>query len=133
MSAKIGNNPSFLWRGLIATQDILRTGARRRVGDGLDINILHEPWLPSSDTPYICSNNPGLVNQRVADLFKIDALEWDSDIIKDMFSEREASLILNIPLVHSRKDSWFWAEETSGELLLEVYTVSNNESKTLWT
>ena len=34
LDAKLGNNPSYLWRSLMATQDVIGRGAKQRLGDG---------------------------------------------------------------------------------------------------
>lgn len=115
LSAKLGYYPSYLWHSLMATQEVLKIGARRRVGNGLDINIMGEPWLPCKDDPYVHSNHPGLKNRKVVDLFQMDILQWDTDIIHDMFTSRDSSLILSVPLLASKQlDQWFWAEEPKG-------------------
>ncbi|KAL0415244.1 UNVERIFIED_CONTAM: Methyltransferase-like protein 22 [Sesamum latifolium] len=48
LEAKLGNNPSFTWRSIIATKDIIKRGARWRVGTGQNINIWTDPWIPRS-------------------------------------------------------------------------------------
>ena len=44
LNAKLGNNPSFLWRILLAAQSLLRHGTRWRVGLGHQIKIWTKPW-----------------------------------------------------------------------------------------
>lgn len=34
LDAKIGRNPSYVWRSLLETQDAIKQGCRRRIGDG---------------------------------------------------------------------------------------------------
>lgn len=42
LEAKEGSNPSFIWRGMLEVQHILRDGCRRSIGNGLDTNIGHD-------------------------------------------------------------------------------------------
>lgn len=43
LAAKVGSNPSFIWRSLIAAQDMLKQGTICRVGTGTSINIKSGP------------------------------------------------------------------------------------------
>ncbi|XP_060962336.1 uncharacterized protein LOC133032418 [Cannabis sativa] len=58
LNAELGSNPSFVWRSIYETQEIVRKGARCRVGDGSRINIVLDLWLPNEDNPRVTSNNP---------------------------------------------------------------------------
>lgn len=51
-----------------------------------------------ADNPYITSNTQGMEDKNVASLFCMDKKEWDIDVVKDMFNERNQECILNIPL-----------------------------------
>lgn len=48
LTAHLGHNPSYTWRSLHSTQNLLKLGYRWRVGDGSNINIWEEPWLHST-------------------------------------------------------------------------------------
>ncbi|XP_062102830.1 uncharacterized mitochondrial protein AtMg00310-like [Humulus lupulus] len=115
LSAKLGSNPSFIWRSIIEAKEIIQAGARRRVGHGTCIDITQDPWLPCAANPRVSTIHPSLTNQRVASLMTTGRIAWDEDLIKDMFNSRDAQLILSIPLSASRQeDTWFWAFESSG-------------------
>ncbi|XP_019194791.1 PREDICTED: uncharacterized protein LOC109188616 [Ipomoea nil] len=51
--ASEGNNPSYIWRGMYEVKSILMTGCRKAVGDGKDIVIGSDPWLPVDQNPYV--------------------------------------------------------------------------------
>lgn len=40
--AKLGSNPSYVWRKVLASQDLWKAGLGCRMGSGTNINILHE-------------------------------------------------------------------------------------------
>lgn len=45
----------------------------------------------------------------------MDINEWDIEVVRDLFNEREAELILSIPLSDSIDiDGWMWCLEKSG-------------------
>lgn len=46
LNAKIGNNPSYIWRSVLESHVLLKQGIGYRVGKGSTINILEDPWLP---------------------------------------------------------------------------------------
>lgn len=40
LDAKLGRNPSYVWRSILESQTMLKRGARWRVGDGRSISVL---------------------------------------------------------------------------------------------
>uniref|UniRef100_A0A803QIF3 Reverse transcriptase zinc-binding domain-containing protein n=1 Tax=Cannabis sativa TaxID=3483 RepID=A0A803QIF3_CANSA len=114
-SAELGNNPSFVWRSLLEAQDLVRKGTRWCVGSGEDINVLHEPWLPCEEQPFIESTHPGLLGSKVCNLMEVGGGSWDKEILDDLFEERDKKLILDIPLHSTQgRDKLHWIHETSG-------------------
>ena len=45
MDAKLGHNPSFVWRSLLAARDVIRVGSMWKIGDGQSIKITCNKWL----------------------------------------------------------------------------------------
>ncbi|CAL5192688.1 unnamed protein product [Lathyrus oleraceus] len=43
----LGNNPSYVWRSLWKTNEVLILGRHWRIEDGSKINVMFEPWLRS--------------------------------------------------------------------------------------
>lgn len=97
MSAKLGSNPSYMCHSVLEAQILWKHGITYYIGNGQRVNILEEPWLLSYD-PYVYSTNETLVNQIVSSLMVTGFQQWDRDLIVHVFEEREASLILSIPL-----------------------------------
>ncbi|KAL0449572.1 UNVERIFIED_CONTAM: hypothetical protein Slati_1513600 [Sesamum latifolium] len=48
--AQMGSNPSFTWRSIQAARPLLMGGIRWSVGDGSQINVASNPWLPRPPT-----------------------------------------------------------------------------------
>lgn len=69
MEAKIGSNPSFIWRSIYETQEIVKRNIRWRVGDGKSINIWQDPWIPNQDYPYIQTTMPENLEKPLSTLF----------------------------------------------------------------
>ncbi|XP_062080209.1 uncharacterized protein LOC133784961 [Humulus lupulus] len=119
LSAKIGGSPSYIWRSIMASQELIRQGAAVRIGDGKSINILEVPWLPNSD-PYIHTTSTVLVNKKAVQLMKVDQCEWDEDLLQDLLIDRDISIIRNIPIHANEADTWYWKMDRLGH-----YTVKS--------
>ncbi|XP_060964189.1 uncharacterized protein LOC133033466 [Cannabis sativa] len=142
LSADLGCNPSFVWRSIMEAQEMVRSGVRCRIGDGSTVNILLDPWLPDQGDPRVSSSHPALVNQTVNVLMTTEDVAWDVDLVRDLFNDRDANLILSIPLSLSRRaDEWFWCWEKTGhfsvkstykQLQLSKDGVSQQSNSAIW-
>ncbi|KAL8106740.1 hypothetical protein AgCh_023486 [Apium graveolens] len=116
LQAKLGSNPSYVWRSLMEAMTVIKAGARRRIGNGTDTAVWHVPWLPSDANGYVTTLMPEyLQNSTVNGLMNEDDTTWDMDVIKDILNNRDAGLVERIPIsLYDRRDSWFWClEDTS--------------------
>lgn len=114
LTAKIGSNPSFVWRSVLETQSLLKAGITRRVGHGVDTSIVKDLWLPSVENLFIQTNHAALVDKIVVSLMSTDNAGWDVDLIRDIFTNRDANLIFSIPVQRDQEDSWYWRHEKMG-------------------
>uniref|UniRef100_A0A803Q2A7 Reverse transcriptase domain-containing protein n=1 Tax=Cannabis sativa TaxID=3483 RepID=A0A803Q2A7_CANSA len=103
--AELGSNSSFVWRSIFETRKLVQVGAHRRVGNGSQISISLNPWLPCDENPRISTNHLAFLRQNVAALMVTDNLAWDVDLVRDLFNDRDAQLILSIPLSSSRTEN----------------------------
>lgn len=117
LNAKLGANPSFMWRSIMASQDDVRQGSRKRIGDGLSIRIWEVSWLPDPSNGFITSDLPDeLKGEMVQSLMKTDQREWDADVISDIFNDRDGELMQQIILPDTpRVDTWFWLKDDKGK------------------
>ena len=53
--AMLGNNPSFMWRSLMAAQDIVKHDLRWRIGNGEKVKVWGDKWLPTPSTYQVTS------------------------------------------------------------------------------
>ncbi|XP_062102834.1 uncharacterized protein LOC133812999 [Humulus lupulus] len=85
LSAELGSNPSYIWRSIWEVKDL------------------------------VTSVHPALIGAKVSSLLLVDSREWDVDLLKDLFNDRDLRCILSIPLSNNRPmDSWFWSLEPFG-------------------
>lgn len=53
LEAPLGTNPSYVWRSIRESQDLIRNGLSWRVGNGKDISIWIDNWLPDCELPTV--------------------------------------------------------------------------------
>lgn len=118
--AKLGDNPSYIWRSLWESKSIVVAGARWNLGRGDQVKVSGHPWLINEDNPFITSELQGLEQATVASLMSMDGQGWDADIIADLFNARDQRCILNIQLGGEIvSDRLFWHEDSTGDYTSE--------------
>ncbi|KAL8125864.1 hypothetical protein AgCh_013243 [Apium graveolens] len=110
LEAKLGQNPSYMWRSILAAQEVVKQGCRMNIGTGEDTFVWKIPWLPCAENGYVTTNMPlELENIKVSSLMEDQARRWDDEILNDLFNARDVKLIKNIPLSsRERRDRWMW-------------------------
>ncbi|XP_019186462.1 PREDICTED: uncharacterized protein LOC109181162 [Ipomoea nil] len=114
MSAQIGKNPSYIWRSIMAGQQVLRLGIARRIGNGLDTKIWGWNWLAGTNNEPLhtpCAEH--LREARVRGLFDAHG-RWDVDIVRDIFLDVDVRRILSTPINTHVSDNWRWLGDIQG-------------------
>ncbi|KAL0004508.1 hypothetical protein SO802_012069 [Lithocarpus litseifolius] len=112
----IGHNPSYTWRSLISAQNLVIEGMQWRVGNGANIKIWQDKWLPGVSSHKVLSPRLFLsADMNVADLIDSGIARWKTEVIDNLFLPYEAELIKSIPLsVTLPADRMVWAETSNG-------------------
>jgi len=128
VDAKLGNNPSYVWRSIHASQVIVRGGFRWRLEDGTQIRAWYDPWINDEGRGYATSNVPmGREGMTVSELIEDDGNEWKVDVIQEVFNERDAENILAMPIMDDMgEDKRCWKFTNHGE-----YTVKSTYHSTM--
>lgn len=89
-------------------RDLLREGLIWRVGDGSNIRIHHDNWIPRkrSMKPLGQEFIQGIT--RVSDLLTCSGMCWDTHKVDAMFSESDAADIKQIPGGLNMQDYQAW-------------------------
>ncbi|GAU28408.1 hypothetical protein TSUD_257360 [Trifolium subterraneum] len=113
-------NPSFAWRSMWQARQILSLGCRWRIGSGVNIRVMHDPWLRGSANRWVPSPQPaGVYQLSVRDLLHENYKAWNIVKVRNLFSKDVAEKILETPLVSSvREYKVVWEEEIN-----ECYSV----------
>lgn len=114
MEADLGSNPSFVWRSIVWSRDIIRRGLCWRVGNGKSISVISDPWIPG--IAGFRSNHSAISNHST----KVDTLintngMWNESLIRFLFIPVEAESIMDITLNRRGcSDSRIWTGSTNG-------------------
>ncbi|XP_024630838.1 uncharacterized protein [Medicago truncatula] len=102
LDAKLGHNPSFVWRSILSAKVVVRQGARWKIGAGFDIPIISEPWIGSgSSIPPVGDDMLALQPYSTANLWHLIASsihQFDNapDIIFNLLQSLSAAQNENI-------------------------------------
>ena len=116
LEAKVGSRPSFVWMSILAGRDLLQEGLFWRVGNGKQICIRRDKWLPRASTFKVQSPRWRL-EEKATVVVLVDANTrcWNRQLVFDIFHESEASIICNIPLCcYNNEDKLIWRATSSG-------------------
>ncbi|XP_019190015.1 PREDICTED: uncharacterized protein LOC109184468 [Ipomoea nil] len=107
--AKVGNNPSFCWRSIMAAQSMICSGTRCRIGNGKTTLIWDHPWLQDEHDPMVHIDKPPYLNNAaVLGLIDHETQTWDPDILADIFIPTDVARIKRIPVSSDYEDMWYW-------------------------
>lgn len=114
LNSVLGHNPSFVWRSICDAKNLIADGVRWRIGMGENINILDQPWLSNIDNPYITTISQTLEGKTIASMLQVGSNEWDLDIIKNEFNDRDQKLILDTVVRGTgMEDKLYWCHEVT--------------------
>jgi hypothetical protein len=69
-----------------------------RVGNGSEINVWHDPWLPNSPDKRVSTRKCGTMIGRVQELINLVTGTWDVHLLEDNFYPIDVCRIHAIPL-----------------------------------
>lgn len=105
----------------MSSMEVVKAGARRKIGDGRSTCVWGEPWLPDMTNGYVMTPMPvQLQESTVHSLMKMDERKWELDILHDSFQDRDTELIKQIPLsINETADSWYWILDEKGDFTVK--------------
>ena len=102
LSATLGSSPSYSQRSIFNCLKVIRKGTQWRVGNGRQIHIQDDKWLPTPSTHKVITAPNNLpIYPMVSSLIDLDTKWWRVKMIRATFLSFEAEAILRIPLSHS--------------------------------
>lgn len=79
-------------------------------GDGSQVNVWSNPWLPSGTTRRPDSTIITKVNELIDPITE----SWDTEFVQELFSPEDSKVILGIPLRSGMEDSLTWHHDRKG-------------------
>ncbi|MCI11808.1 RNA-directed DNA polymerase (Reverse transcriptase), partial [Trifolium medium] len=99
LDAKLGHNPSYVWRSIHASQVIVRKGLRWWIWNGTNVYVWNQPLLRNDEQPLITSDVvAGNEHMTVADLIDYSTRTWNHQLLHQTFNARDVDDIVKIPL-----------------------------------
>lgn len=122
---------SYTWRSIVRGIKALEKGLIWRVGDGQQIRIWDGPWLPVGVTRRPRTPRGSVVWNKVSDLIDPSTGGWDTQLVKDIFWEEDAALILAIPTRPDQEDIVAWHFDPKGKYSVKsaYHVLADNEER----
>ena len=122
MKVDCANNPSYGWRSIVASKEVLQKGLRKKIGNGYDTKVWDEPWLPTNPArPPLNAGIPRDENLRVFHLIDEQQNTWNMDALNELVATDDISKITSLRVSRTgRQDSYCWDFTKSG-----LYTVKS--------
>ncbi|MCI29441.1 hypothetical protein A2U01_0050650 [Trifolium medium] len=99
MEAKVGFQPSYAWRSLLAAKEVVKAGARWVIGDGHKVKIFHDSWIPTTKGFKLQDQVGGVDPEAtVSMLIDVDTKQWNRGLIYSTFNNYVAKQILSISI-----------------------------------
>lgn len=115
LDTTIGQKPSYAWRSIQSTCDLVKEGLVWKVGNGKKVRIWKDMWFPQPST-FQVQSPPSILeaNAKVSQLFK-DGGEWNLSLLGQLFTVDEVELIRTIPISSTdQEDRFIWRGTTKG-------------------
>nr|XP_051200174.1 uncharacterized protein LOC127313744 [Lolium perenne] len=120
-NSKNTRSASYTWRSIMQGKKLLQKGLVWRVGDGKNISIKEDNWIPEETPSTICTIGTVQQDQKVSSLIDDNNASWKEDKVREMFQEEIAEKILKIPISSEGcKDFASWPHSKNG-----TYTVKS--------
>lgn len=116
LDASLGKRPSFAWRSIQGSSDLVKEGLVWRVGNGKTIRICKDRWLPSPTT-YMAHSPPSILdhNATISRLIDEDTKWWNYAMLEQIFSWEEIISIQSVPIsITDKEDVLIWRGMTNG-------------------
>lgn len=86
LEAGLGSRPSFAWRSILHSRDLLIKGLLKRVGNGNSLRVWMDPWIEDGSVRMPWIKNPLInIDLIVADLIDFRNRDWDLLKLEELF------------------------------------------------
>jgi hypothetical protein len=85
---------SFTWQSILAGVATFKRGYIWRVGNGEDINIWSDPWIPNSPDFKLTSLRGNAVYTKVSELINPATETWDTQLLSELLNDVDVGRVL---------------------------------------
>lgn len=103
-----------MWRSILKGLEVLKEGIIWRIGDGTNVRIWEDPWIPRGVTRRPASHQGANLLSKVSELLDPGTGSWDSDLVTSCFHPDDAQTILRIPICDQTEDFVAWHFDSKG-------------------
>ncbi|CAN1320546.1 Uncharacterized mitochondrial protein AtMg00310 [Linum perenne] len=116
--AESGYHHSFVWKSILAAQDVVRRGYQWRIEDGSNVGVWKEPWLRDGNNCYVETFPSLQLNDlTVKDLIIPNLWVWNDLLLTQIFCDRDVKVIRQMtPPVQGGEDARIWRHESMGSI-----------------
>lgn len=114
LEAKPKSGMSYTWRSILKGLKVFKLGIVWRVGDGRDLKIWTDPWIPKGTSRKPITPRAGTLLTKVDELVDPTTGSWDSDLVREVFWEEDAKVILALTVHEGRENVLAWHYEENG-------------------
>jgi hypothetical protein len=83
LSVGLEKGSSYVWQSIWSRVQTFKKGCIWRVGDGMNINIWDDCWIPNSPSRKIITRRGNVVLTKVSELIDPVTGEWDEALIRE--------------------------------------------------
>jgi hypothetical protein len=114
LEAKPKRGMSYTWRSILRGLEVMKMGMIWRVGDGRNLKIWSDPWIPRELSIRPITPRGGNILTYVEYLIDPGTGSWDVELVRDVFWEEDAKLILALPVNEGRDNVLAWHYDDRG-------------------
>jgi hypothetical protein len=85
LKAQLKSGSSYTWQSILYGIQTFNRGCIWRVGDGDQINIWEDLWIPTSPTRKIYTPRGSILLNKVSDLINPSTGWWDEELTRELF------------------------------------------------
>ena len=121
LHANLGSSPSYTWRSIFNSLEVLRCGTRWSVVNGQLIHIWDDKWIPNPTTYKVISlPRPFEDYPMVSSLIDPMTRWWKLGVVRALFLPFEANRISKIPLCYNLpEDKLIWMGNKRGDFTIK--------------
>jgi hypothetical protein len=120
LSAACPKKASYTWRSILHGRELLKEGLIWRVGNGSNINVWSQNWMPRSTLQKPFGHRPDVEVTKVQELLLPDGAGWNVNKLSECFFESDVADILKIPVGRAGSEDYLaWNYTKNGEFSVQ--------------